>query len=136
MGILSRRFVALHVSRHTGGLKRKTRRQKTMSKHTPGPWKVDVWNYDNADMPRKDLVVLNHSFRLATIDWDEGKDNPYTIAKNEAESNARLIAAAPEMYEALKTAKDDINALLDDKVCDAPAMIRWINAILAKIEEV
>lgn len=71
-------------------------------KHTPGPWKVDIWDYSLARPPRKEIVIQSEQFRLAVVDCDFVGDNPYTIAINEAEANATLIAAAPEMLEALK----------------------------------
>lgn len=51
-------------------------------KHTPGPWAVSLG--------MRTIQVIAGSFRLAI-----GIDK-------EAEANARLIAAAPELLEALK----------------------------------
>lgn len=56
------------------------------SKHTPGPWKY--WNG----------IILDHNG-----DMDEGKQ-VCIVSKygEEHDANARLIAAAPEMLEALQ----------------------------------
>jgi hypothetical protein len=64
-----------------------------MAGHTPGPWNVGKgqwphafsWVITSADMPNpgSPLAILQ--------DFDDA-----------AEADARLIAAAPEMYEALK----------------------------------
>lgn len=58
---------------------------------TPGPWSINDWPQSNADIvigavgtPRIAKVLL----RYASI--------------NEQKANARLIAAAPALYEALK----------------------------------
>ena len=67
--------------------------------HTPGPWTVDIWDYPNATPPRKELIVTTPTRRIANLDWDEGKDNPYTIPQDEARANARLIAAALDYYK-------------------------------------
>ena len=82
-------------------------------KHTPRPWKVDEWNYSTATPPHKDLVVLNSEMKLATVDWDEGNDNPYTVQEQTAKANARLIAAAPDLLEALKALLDYANDYSD-----------------------
>jgi hypothetical protein len=65
-----------------------------MSKHTPGPWryrKGDEWSHS---------VVTDHG----TL--PDGSENAWTVAtlnknRDEHEANAKLIAAAPELLEAL-----------------------------------
>jgi hypothetical protein len=58
-----------------------------MSKHTPGPWRVvDSWN---------DYMVEGQNGE--EIIWQDGPHNTPTINK----ANARLIAAAPDLLEAL-----------------------------------
>ncbi len=62
-----------------------------MSKHTPGPWDYD----------RDDLGI-----------WINSSSYPQPLAKMGTamliphEANARLIAAAPELYEALRAIVD------------------------------
>ncbi|MEM9469981.1 MAG: hypothetical protein AAF988_07440 [Pseudomonadota bacterium] len=51
-----------------------------MTQHTPGPW----YNCHNIEISKDDLPICS----LPKNDWRE--------------ANARLIAAAPEMYEALQ----------------------------------
>lgn len=76
-------------------------------KHTPGPWTADNWVYKD---PQTNItenivpVVLGKEFRIAAIDSDNGKDNPYTIPLSEAKANARLIASAPDLLDACKFA--------------------------------
>ena len=68
-----------------------------MNKHTPGPWKiVDAWN---------DYMVEGQNGE--EIIWQDGPHDTPTI--NEA--NARLIAAAPDLLDALVMVLDDPNAL-------------------------
>lgn len=66
-----------------------------MSKHTPGPW--GVWNYGN-------LIITDnkHARWLAIIQPDFCG----------AEANATLIAAAPELLEALKAICDAVDGKL------------------------
>jgi len=64
-----------------------------MSNHTPGPWYAE----------KKSC----HSGHVAICHWD-GEEwwevwSPEWVKGGGAEANARLIAAAPEMLEALKT---------------------------------
>lgn len=55
-----------------------------MSRHTPGPWKVD---------PKHDEhVITEDSLTVASMD----------IFRPDALANARLIAAAPELLEAAR----------------------------------
>lgn len=57
--------------------------------HTPGPWRIKGTNYGYTN---KDVLGPPHR--------DGGDYSPICTADNEA--NARLIAAAPELLEALK----------------------------------
>lgn len=86
-----------------------------MSEHTPGPWGIDrsigVW-------------IMAGSLHVATI--------PRAADGDWSPANARLIAAAPDMLEALKMARkwmswwSDVHP--DDKVVIA------INDAIAKAE--
>lgn len=56
-----------------------------MSKHTPGPWHAMGWNvYDKDDM------IADAGF----------------VSEVKSDANARLIAAAPDMLEALESIED------------------------------
>lgn len=67
-----------------------------MSKHTPGPWsafyksKYDEWHVS--------LPVSGSSMKLALC--------PDGIQSENREADAHLIAAAPEMHEALRQCRD------------------------------
>ncbi len=59
-----------------------------MSKHTPGPWKVVTSWYDySVEGPNGEEII-----------WQDGPYQTPTIKL----SDARLIAAAPEMYELIQ----------------------------------
>lgn len=69
-----------------------------MSAHTPGPWMYVQSKSKNVNgyivpLPRPDGMGLVTN--IATI-------RPHVIGTHEVEANARLIAAAPELYEALE----------------------------------
>jgi hypothetical protein len=75
-------------------------RRKKMSKHTPGDWVID-------QTPERALSIFDSDscgILIAEIAGDA--DHP------EVEANARLIAAAPELLEALRAvvkSHDDVN---------------------------
>lgn len=65
------------------------------SAHTPGPWKAaDEGNY---------FWIQDHAGKLlASVEWKEDqKEFPFTVSKAEAEANARLMVAGPNLLEAL-----------------------------------
>jgi len=66
--------------------------------HTNGPWEADATHCRTAinskaaaNSPRKHVAMVNIA-----------KNQEYEITKEEHEANAKLIAAAPEMLEALR----------------------------------
>jgi hypothetical protein len=61
------------------------------AKHTPGPWAID-WNVSRIDVFSADAATLVATIRRSTL--SAGIDD---VAK----ANARLIAAAPDLLEAL-----------------------------------
>ena len=64
-----------------------------MSAHTPGPWVTDdVYKDDIARYVMSDLVPFPHTIARLELGQDRA----------EQEANARLIAAAPELLEALE----------------------------------
>lgn len=64
-----------------------------MSKHTPGPWRV--WNGSDTTPEATVSTIINEQ--------PEGWAHHIALIFNDStrEANANLIAAAPEMYEAL-----------------------------------
>ena len=71
---------------------------KRTTKHTPGPWKVATANDYTG------IIIETHPDLLpvCVMDWDDSE--PYeSDIHDETKANARLIAAAPELLESLKT---------------------------------
>ena len=71
-----------------------------MNKHTPAPWTID-------GLVTKDLDVISPDGRIAMIDCDD-------IDTETLEANARLIAAAPELLEALIECERCVNELFQE----------------------
>jgi hypothetical protein len=67
--------------------------------HTPGPWELngDTITGKDTDLNRSPIATVSHFYRNREID----------------QANARLIAAAPELLEALEQAKNWIYTHLD-----------------------
>jgi hypothetical protein len=64
-------------------------------KHTPGPWEIANDMYGIGNMKVYGVECKQNGIRqpIANCGWDD---------RGESEANARLIAAAPEMLEALE----------------------------------
>lgn len=86
-----------------------------MSKHTPGPWKVVP--------PTQEQLALNYK----CYSVDPSVSCGHGICSTYREANAHLIAAAPEMLEALLQAQTALESLGRDEtpiyaiICNAIA---------------
>lgn len=80
-----------------------------MSGFTKGPWKVGPEAQElicNGKLTRRYIPIYEASFNQPEWAVNEPTDHPHPIIagvhiSEEAEADAHLIAAAPEMYEAL-----------------------------------
>lgn len=70
-------------------------------KHTPGPWPLDYWTVrrDPSHFGSASNVTSNFEKLSASVGGNTGL--------REQEANARLIAAAPDMFEALANLEND-----------------------------
>ena len=97
-------------------------------KHTPGPW---VWQHDLNSGPRWCSIMTKVSGELRYI------ADAYT-----GEADARLIASAPELLEALKRVRSTMSSKCTSDGCtcgdgwqhDDPEVIAKIDAVIAKAE--
>jgi|DEB0MinimDraft_6_1074348.scaffolds.fasta_scaffold131289_2 hypothetical protein len=86
-------------------------RVMTEAKHTPGPWewiKSDEYGYSalvNADLNREVIVTGGFNDGDAPITW---------MGEEMSNADARLIAAAPELLEALEALNATIDAFWND----------------------
>ena len=92
-----------------------------MPDFTPGPWVVDVWG----------LGIFSRSGDCSIVDLAEANSDKEKIA------NARLIAAAPDMYEATVSLWHILNFLLaivpDELKKDLPEKIANVEKLLNRI---
>jgi hypothetical protein len=97
-----------------------------MSKHTPGPWAAELWNNSSTDDIGWTITRNGSRVPTSTFDGDEA----------EAEANARLIAAAPDLLEALSAMLEQFNYnTITGIVHDESAAIAKARAAIAKAEE-
>ena len=82
------------------------------TKATPGPWSVQLPAPDQTQIRVVDRRILKFAnSRIADIQyWSSGERGPN---REEAFANARLIAASPRMFEALKMAESELLGVLD-----------------------
>ena len=89
-------------------------------KWTPGPWRI-VW-YDAGDRDEWDscpMIAGSEEYDLAVVHWDGFKQKYWKSAdgkQSEIESNAHLIASAPDLYDALQAMVDYCNAECGSKI--------------------
>lgn len=91
-----------------------------MSEHTPGPWDL------MSGMPTN--VIGSSGIRVARCDFDGDFSHP------ECAANAHLIAAAPDMYEALERAMSYLIVLAGSDDSEAKEIIIACQAAIAKAE--
>lgn len=92
-----------------------------MTKHTPGPWKIEKRSTHGQFVITTHIVAQDKS-HIAEI-------GPCLI-----EGNSNLIAAAPEMLKMLEAVISHNNAL-HDQYKISPALIEHIESIIKKATE-
>jgi len=96
------------------------------TKHTTGPWVID-WNVSRLDIFGADETTLVASLRRSSLSQaiDEA-----------ARSNARLIAAAPEMYEAIAAIATAMNLgyIPNEILSEGSPILEELRAAIAKAE--
>lgn len=111
-------------------------------RHTPGPWQV-MNDYDGATIVIANVDGETFSDGTSTFSYDFvcdtlPDDGDGSRSREIAKANARLIAAAPELLEALKTAKGTIRAWHGRSQWDiydrASPEMKAINSAIAKAE--
>jgi hypothetical protein len=72
-----------------------------MTQHTHGQWNAEVWTSDNRGWSNPTQYVTIRSGRTIVAHYTTDTDE-YPQADEENAANARLIAAAPDLLEALQ----------------------------------
>lgn len=99
------------------------------TQHTPGPWEIDDEYVKQSGNPDVGICRVLNMDKGGDKQWFRG---PIT------EANAHLIAAAPDMYEALKelyaVVKGECPSLLDEDSGGDSRLALEIESALAKAE--
>lgn len=106
--------------------------------HTPGPWQIMddytreggltiIGNVDGEYFTDSPSPVMSYEF-VAKLEDEYGETHERTAA------NRRLILAAPDLYEALRAARDAVEGHFDDSCDVCREAIDMIQAALAKAE--
>lgn len=103
------------------------------TKFTPGPWRVDLYGAKKygpayAFSPVGGCGCCNSPWVMSLADYDSEQ------GKEECDANAALIAAAPDLYEALREiVNSDMAMREEDEGRESPTLTR-ARAALAKAE--
>jgi alanine dehydrogenase len=95
-----------------------------MSKHTPGPWKLN----DNTQYWKNNIFSITASKRGVHSVAVANMPARATIPVSEAWANARLMVAAPDLLEALQLA----DAMLSGANMDAKIVEKKVRSAIAK----
>ena len=99
-----------------------------MSQHTPGPWHTEWVSWGS----ERDLKVVSRDGVLLTM------TRTGLLSEEVMEHNARLIAAAPEMYALLLEMVNQVEeAYTEGRYVPGPNEAIWLEktrALLAKVE--
>ncbi len=93
-------------------------RPANASEHTPGPWKLESSETHGTNGEKRFKICLESGGLIA-------ETSAWWVDTLSAQANARLIASAPELLEALKGLANDPKVL---------ALHPWIEGIIAKAE--
>ena len=96
------------------------------TKFTPGPWRIDRETRHDCGYSRSSRGIVDPDGKpVLLFDPSDGEYNP---AIDEDSADVHLIAAAPELYQALVLAKDMMVA----NDCSLPKTFEVIDAALSK----
>lgn len=96
-------------------------------KGTPGPWEIKPEEVDRPYI-RIRGTRLGGRFKVANV-LSQDYDGVHHRKADETRANARLIAAAPELLEALTTTLDEIGHWLSQQ---KPGLKEKIDSVVAK----
>lgn len=92
-------------------------------KHTEGPWKVEE--------DESGTWIRSNNFEICDIELRMEKSFGLNNAEIEREANARLIAAAPDMYNEIENAIVDI----DNVISQNPILKTILPALRARLNK-
>lgn len=104
------------------------------SRHTPGPWKLGRGNAITAKWRDGEQVQVCAMFATQFTGATKESRAANDRMSAETEDNARLIAAAPELLEALKKCRGFLLECSDEDTPITNQLITQIEAVIQKVE--
>ena len=106
-------------------------------KYTPGPWIVEIDETGDRSGLEGTVIIDTSNDRIVVAetkyDGEDGHSNGAYPHISQAEANARLIAAAPELLEAAKRALDRMEHYADNLGdADSDVIIEQLTDAIAK----
>lgn len=94
------------------------------SKHSPGPWDCFIWNKS-----KPDILTIGAKVTFQNGDWDHiatiDASGPTDAIREELQANAKLMAQAPNLLEALdRIGQMATNAMNDEQDADTQRAYR------------
>lgn len=90
----------------------------TQTQHTPGPWRLGDHLKEEKSRCIAEINGIPKSKNVCKRNQDNTERqilaDVFQITGDQAKANARLISAAPDMYEALEWAEDEIASYAPD----------------------
>jgi len=108
--------------------------------HTPGPWIIDTGSeYDAMNPPKKGTCVGSAELAFTTVAIRQDNQDHFAcpsveILNETGMANARLIAAAPEMYDIILAMERTFSLWGGTDLCDYEEITDRIAALRKTIE--
>ena len=106
--------------------------------HTPGPWGIETSSQGLIVVGSNEQPVVLIPF-FSEGEWEKDEWKKLDLSKRNVElaANARMIAAAPELYKALEELRDKVWRIIDlhrdsEARAEANVALERANAALAK----
>lgn len=100
----------------------------TQATHTPGPWEIGSINKRDKNLWWSAVFTPKSAGKFHTPRACEALG----VDREECEANARLIAAAPEMLEALRVTLHRAEQARHSSEQPGPILAEWLDGIIAE----
>lgn len=97
-----------------------------MSKHTPGPWKSVNHSWSDTS-----ILAPDFDHAICRLDINHATEESQEADEAQMAANARLIAAAPELLEALRIVRDTLPHI-NGNASSVNSLLKLTGAAIAK----
>jgi len=100
--------------------------------HTPGPWEARLGQYSYTNDGQRPIMACEQRIALVTSTIERTRKTAIDAPDGERDANARLIAAAPELLQALQLAHEHLSVVYPNAKSGDDFLLDTISAALAK----